>query len=348
MNRPLLSVILPVCNERQNIPPLIDEIDAALSAAGISYEIVAIDDGSTDGSAEWLADAAAERADLTLVEFRRNFGQSAAFDAGFRHARGRYIASLDADGQNDPADIPRMLEKLRSENLEFVSGERAKRKDGFVLRKLPSKIANWMIRRITGTKIRDLGCSLKLYDRAIVEHLHLYGEMHRFLAVLIETGGGRTGQLPVNHRARVHGQSKYGLTRTFKVLLDLATVWFLRGFATKPIYIFGGSALALFSGAVLCDLFVAYRRLVDGVYVHLQPLFIISMVMALAALQLGLLGLLAEVAVRTYFESRGRPPYDIRRVCGRRDETPKLKLSLADNLRAVSPSHLVSHESRTV
>ena len=331
MNQPLVSIVIPVCNEHESLRPLVAEIDAAMTKAAIGFEIVAIDDGSTDGSDEVLAALAAERGDITVIRFRRNFGQSAAFDAGFRNARGRYIATIDADGQNDPADIPRMLEKLQSEKLEFVSGIRSQRDDGFVMRKLPSWIANRLIRRITGTKIRDLGCSLKLYDRAVVEHLHLYGEMHRFLSVIIEGNGGRTGQMSVNHRPRTCGQSKYGLARTFKVLLDLATVWFLRGFSTKPIYVFGGAAIGLLAGAMACCAFVLYRRLFDGIYVHRQPLFIVGMVMSLAALQLAMMGLLAEVMIRTYFESRGRPPYDIREIT-LPVITPKLQVTISPDL----------------
>ncbi len=317
MNSPLLTVVLPVYNERENLPSLLREIDSALTSAAIPYEIIAIDDGSTDGSTQWLAEVATARDDLTFIEFRRNFGQSAAFDAGFRHAAGRYVVTLDADVQQDPAYIPCLLDKIRSEKLDLVTGERAKRQDNVMLRKLPSKLANWLIRRATGTRIRDLGCSLKMFDRDAIEQLHLYGEMHRFLAVIIENNGGRTAQVSVNHRCREHGRSKYGLMRTFKVLLDLTTVWFLHGFATKPIYVFGGAAMGLLAGATVCDGFVAYRRLIDGVYVYLQPLFIISMVMALAALQLGMMGLLAEMLIRTYFESRGRSPYEIRRTISR-------------------------------
>jgi len=314
LSDPQLSIVLPVYNELDNLVPLLDEIDGVLKPFGRSYEIIAVDDGSTDGSAQLLFSLVPTRINLRVVQLRRNSGQSAAFDAGFQTARGRRVITLDADGQNDPADIPRMIHLAEKDDLEFVSGIRAGRKDGFVLRKLPSKIANFLIRRVTRTKIRDLGCSLKLYDRAVIQDVRLYGEMHRFLAVLIEGDGARTGQINVNHRPRTRGVSKYGLSRTFKVVLDLMTVWFIRGFATKPIYVFGGVAILLFTLALLASAFVLYQRQFNGIFVKDQPLFIVGMVMAIMAVQFVAMGLLAEVLVRTYFESRNKPAYHIRKI----------------------------------
>jgi glycosyltransferase involved in cell wall biosynthesis len=244
-----------------------------------------------------------------VICLRRNYGQAAALDAGFRAARGEIVVTLDADGQNDPADIPKLLDKLQREDLDMVSGRRAKRKDALLPRMIPSRIANFIIRRVTATRNRDLGCALKVYRRHVIKELHLYGEMHRFIAVLVEGMGARTAQIDVNHRARTCGESKYGIARTFKVLLDLITVWFMRGFQTKPIYVFGGMGLVLMAGASGLSAFVLYQKFFDGVWVHRNPVFILSMVMAIMAVQFLGMGLIAEMTVRTYFESQDKSPY---------------------------------------
>lgn len=284
--------------------------------------MLAVDDGSTDDSPALLRRLAVSRPWLRVLRLRRNFGQSAAFDAGFQAARGKLVVTLDADRQNDPADIPRLINMLEEQSLDFVSGCRADRQDGAILRRIPSRIANAIIRRVTKTSIRDLGCSLKVYRSHIVREIRLYGEMHRFLAVLIEDTGARVGQLDVNHRPRVAGVSKYGLSRTFKVLLDLLTVWFMRGFETKPLYAFGSISLAMFSGAVLLSIYVLYSKYHDDVFVHKNPIFILSMVMAIVAVQFMAMGLIAEILVRTYFESRGRPAYALEPQA--REETPHI------------------------
>jgi glycosyltransferase involved in cell wall biosynthesis len=239
-----LTVILPIYNERDNLRPLFAEIRTALAPSIRNYEIIAIDDGSRDGSVELLKELRGEYPELKIIFFRRNAGQTAAFDAGFRHARGKVIVTLDSDLQNDPHDIPKMMKKL-DEGYDFVSGWRRKRHDGFILRRLPSLIANRIIRRVTGTKIHDLGCSLKVYRREITSELRLYGEMHRFLAILAEDVGARVAEFEVNHRPRHAGVSKYGIMRTFKVVLDLLTVWFMRGYRTKPIYVFGVAGMTM-------------------------------------------------------------------------------------------------------
>jgi glycosyltransferase involved in cell wall biosynthesis len=307
-----ISVILPIHNEKENIAPLLEEIEHALAES--RFEVIAVDDGSGDGSGRLLAELAEGRPWLRVISFRGNYGQSAAFDAGFRHAVGRIVVTMDADGQNDPADIPRMIEHMEREDLDFVAGDRAIRRDSALVRTMPSKIANWIIRRVTGTKIRDLGCSLKVYRREIAQELRLYGEMHRFIAVLVESMGARTGQVTVSHRPRASGKSNYGLSRTIKVLLDLLTVWFMRGYHTKPIYVFGGIGALLFLGASVLSGYVLYEKLwlPEHVFVHRNPLFILSMVMAIVAVQFMGLGLLAEIIVRTYFESQQKPSYLIR------------------------------------
>jgi len=308
---PSISVVLPVHNERDNLAPLLAEIQSAL--AGRRVEVIAVDDGSTDGSAAALESLAATRPWLRVIELRRNWGQSAALDAGFRAATGDLIVTMDADRQNDPADIPRMLDVLEEQEADFVAGRRAKRRDAFVLRKLPSGIANWIIRRVTGTKLRDLGCSLKVFRRDVIADLSIYGEMHRFIGVIVEGLGARTVELDVNHRPRTAGKSKYGLGRTFKVLLDLSTVWFMRGYQTKPIYLFGGAGLVLGVMSVGLAGYVLYEKLAWDIFVHRNPLFILAVIMAVIGVQFLVLGLLAEILVRTYFESGQRPSYHIRR-----------------------------------
>ena len=304
-----LSVIIPVHNERDNLAPLLEEIERAIDPTGASYEIIAIDDGSTDGSGTVLRELAARNRHLKVLTFRQNYGQSAAFDAGFRHAAGRLVATMDADGQNDPADLPRMIELLEHEDCDCVVGCREKRQDGLFLRRIPSRLANFIIRRVTHTRLRDLGCSLKMYRRELTDELRLYGEMHRFIGVLVEGLGAKTIEVPVHHRPRQSGRSNYGLTRTFKVLLDLLTVWFMRGYQTKPIYVFGGTGLVLGFGGVLLSAVVLYDKLVKGIFVHRNPLFIISMIFSVMAVQFLVLGLLAEIMVRTYFESQHKPAY---------------------------------------
>lgn len=305
-----LSIVLPIYNEKDNVAPLLDEIDAAIAPTGMKYEVVAVDDGSRDGTRELLRELAAKRPNLRLVFFRRNSGQAAAFDAGFRHATGRVVATMDADRQNDPADVPKLIERLDA-GYDVVTGWRKNRKDGMFLRKVPSWIANWFIRYVTGTKVHDLGCSLKVYRREITDEIRLYGEMHRFLVVLAENQGARVDELVVNHRARAAGVSKYGIGRTVKVLLDLLTVWFLRRYQTKPIYVFGGAAFSMFGLSALTAVWVLWQKFGEGVWVHRNPLFLISLVSGLVGVQSLGLGLLSEIIVRTYFESQGRSAYPI-------------------------------------
>lgn len=314
---PELSIVLPMYDEVDNVAPLLEEIEAALSAH--RFEVIAVDDGSRDGTRELLRRLVGEKPYLRAIFFRRNSGQSAAFDAGFRAASGRVVVTMDADRQNDPRDIPRLLAKL-DEGFDLVTGWRKHRKDAVLLRTLPSRAANAFIRWVTGTRVHDLGCSLKVYRREITDEIRLYGEMHRFLVPLAEHQGARVAELEVHHRARVAGASKYGLSRTLKVLLDLLTVWFFRRYHTKPIYVFGGAGFVMLALSVLLAAFVLYQKLALGVWVHRNPLFSIAAFSGLLGVQSLGMGLLAETLVRTYFESQGRSPYPIAERLGFPDD----------------------------
>jgi glycosyltransferase involved in cell wall biosynthesis len=306
-----ISLVLPIYNELENLAPLIEEIEGVLDATGKSYEIIAVDDGSDDGSDELLKKLAKEHEHLRAVFFRKNSGQAAAFDAGFRNASGDVVVTMDADLQNDPKDIPALIEKLESGGYDLVTGWRKDRKDGALLRKIPSRIANRMIRRMTGTKVHDLGCSLKVYRKHVTDEMRLYGEMHRFISVLAASQGAKIGEMVVNHRARRAGVSKYGIRRTIKVLLDLMTVSFLRGYQTKPIYVFGTLGMLMFGTGTLLSALVLWEKYDEGVWVHRNPLFMVAIMLFLMAFQFVGTGILAEVIVRTYFESQDKTAYTI-------------------------------------
>ncbi len=305
-----ISVVLPIHNERDNLLPLFDEIAEVLTAMGKAFEIIAVDDGSTDDSPAVIRKAAAERPYLKAIFFRRNSGQSAAFDAGFHAASGALVVTMDADRQNDPHDIPRLCAKL-DEGFDMVTGWRKDRKDGFLLRRIPSMIANWIIRGVTGTRIHDLGCSLKVYRKELTDEMPLYGEMHRFISVLADGLGARVGEVVVNHRPRVAGRSKYGLLRTIKVMLDTTTIWFMRKYQMKPIYVFGGLGALMLGAAALISAFVLYEKLAEGIWVHRNPLFLIAVTSALMGVQSIGTGILAELIVRTHFESQRKTAYAI-------------------------------------
>lgn len=304
-----ISIILPIYNERENLPQLFLEIEETFAPLPHELEVIAVNDCSRDGSLEVLEEMAKTRPFLKIVSFFVNAGQTAAFDAGFKNATGDILVTMDSDLQNDPRDIPKMIHLIETEGYDYVTGWREKRKDGFVLRLLPSKIANFIIRKVTKTKLKDLGCSLKVYRRQVVEHLHLYGEMHRFLGVLIESMGVKVAQIPVNHRPRTAGVSKYGINRTFKVVLDLLTVWFMKGFKTKPVYVFGGTGLFCFGLSFLTLGLSAYQKFAFGTKVHRNPIFLISMVLIMVGVQMLALGLIADMLMRTYFESQNIRPY---------------------------------------
>jgi glycosyltransferase involved in cell wall biosynthesis len=305
-----ISVVLPVFNERDNLMPLLDEIAATLGGMGKRFEIIAVDDGSRDGSDAILRQAAAERPYLKVVFFRRNFGQSAAFDAGFQAASGALVVTMDADRQNDPADIPLLVAKL-DEGFDLVTGWRKNRQDGLLLRKIPSRIANFFIRKLTGAEVHDLGCSLKIYRKQITDELRLYGEMHRFISVLADGMGARVGEVVVNHRPRVAGRSKYGILRTFKVMLDMTTIWFMRRYQTKPIYVFGGLGALMILAGFFLSAFVLYEKIADGAWVHRNPLFLIAITCFLMGMQSIGTGILAELIVRAHFESQEKTAYAI-------------------------------------
>lgn len=316
---PDLSVVVPIYNEVESIPLLLDAIAASLIAEQIHYEIICVDDGSQDGSDALLKQQAQTRTDLRAVILRRNYGQTAAIAAGFSHTTGKIIITLDGDLQNDPADIPILMAKLE-EGYDLVSGWRKNRKDASLTRILPSKIANWLIGRVTGVRVHDYGCSLKAYRAELVADMNLYGELHRFLPALAFIEGARITEIPVRHHARRYGQSKYGLDRTFRVIMDLLTIFFMRKFLTRPMHVFGlFGLLALISGTAL-GLYLAYVKLAFGESIGQRPLLILAVLLFLSGLQLFSFGLLAEVSMRTYHESQGRPIYRVREVIEKAEE----------------------------
>jgi glycosyltransferase involved in cell wall biosynthesis len=321
--RPQVSVVAPVLDEQDNIQTLYDQIKAAL-AGKYEYEMVFVDDGSTDKSFEILAKLQKADARVRVIRFRRNFGQTAALSAGFAHCRGEIIIAIDADLQNDPADIPKMIDKL-NEGFDVVSGWRKKRHDKFVTRRIPSKMANWLISRITGVRLHDYGCTLKAYRKEVLDATNLYGEMHRFIPAHASWSGAKIAEMVVNHRPRVAGRPKYGLARTWKVVLDLITVKFLGSYSTKPIYIFGGLGLMSTVGAVVFGLVVVYQKLSRGTDMSGNPLLILTAVLIIATIQFILMGLLAELLVRIYHESQNRPTYVIKEILESSPEEGKEK-----------------------
>ena len=309
---PEISIVVPLLNEQDNIGPLYEQITQTLTDV-YDYEIIFVDDGSSDNSFDILAELQKTDARIRVICFRKNFGQTAALSAGFAHARGKVIVAIDADLQNDPADIPKMIARL-DEGFDVVSGWRKKRHDNAVTRLLPSKIANWLISRITGVKLHDYGCTLKVYRREVIEETKLYGEMHRFIPALASWSGARIAEMPVNHRPRTTGKTKYGLRRTLKVVLDLITVKFLGSFSTKPIYIFGGLGLASGIGAIASGWIVLYQKIAHNFAMNRNPLLVLTALLITATIQFILMGLLAELLVRTYHESQNRPTYVIREI----------------------------------
>ena len=309
---PEISIVVPLLNEQDNIGPLYEQITQTLTDV-YDYEIIFIDDGSSDNSFDILAELQKTDAGMRVICFRKNFGQTAALSAGFAHARGKVIVAIDADLQNDPADIPEMLAKL-DEGFDVVSGWRKKRHDNAVTRLLPSKIANWLISRITGVKLHDYGCTLKVYRREVLAETKLYGEMHRFIPALASWSGARIAEMVVNHRPRTAGAAKYGLGRTLKVILDLITVKFLGSFSTKPIYIFGGLGLISGLGAIASGLVVIYQKFAYEFSMNRNPLLVLTALLIATTIQFILMGLLAELLVRTYHESQNRPTYVIKEI----------------------------------
>ena len=311
MSTPLdLSVVVPLYNEEESLPHLVEQLLQALRPSGERFELVLVNDGSSDRTAEVLAQLSHEVPELVAVLLRKNYGQTAAMAAGFDVARGEVIISLDGDLQNDPADIPMLLAKLR-EGYDLVSGWRHQRQDAAIQRKLPSKIANRLIGRVTGVRLHDYGCSLKAYRREVLADLRLYGELHRFLPALAFIEGARITEVKVNHRARQYGSSKYGIDRTFRVLMDLLTVWFMKRFLTRPMYVFGFGGLIAMLASVLASTYLLAVKLMGG-DIGNRPLLTLAVVLGLAGIQLFCFGLLGELLIRTYHESQGRPIYRIR------------------------------------
>ena len=310
---PDLSIVIPVRNEEPNIDPLYRELVETLGASGRSFEILAIDDGSTDGTFAKLAALQAADRRLRVIRFRRNFGQTAAFSAGFSHARGRYVVTSDGDLQNDPRDIPRMIELLE-EGHDIVCGWRKNRKDRYINRRLPSMLANRLISWATGVALHDYGCSLKVFRAEVVKPLKLYGEMHRFLPAIASEFGVSIREVVVNHRARQHGTSKYGISRTVRVVLDLLTVKFLLSYGTKPLQIFGlvGGVMGLCG--FLVTAWLAYQRLFGYQSIANRPLLLLGVLLIFTGVQLITVGLLAELMARTYHESQNKPTYVIREL----------------------------------
>ncbi|MFB3905975.1 MAG: glycosyltransferase family 2 protein [Acidobacteriota bacterium] len=305
---PQLSVIIPVFNERENLEPLHEKLKLVLDELGRSYEILFIDDGSLDGSTALLREIAASDPKVRLLEFVRNFGQTAAMSAGFDHARGEIIIPLDADLQNDPEDIPRIIAALEA-GSDVVSCWRKDRQDPWLTRVAPSHMANWLISWISGVRLHDYGCTLKGYRRDVIKHVRLYGEMHRFIPIYASWAGARVTELPVKHHARQFGRSKYGILRTVKVLLDLITIKFLGTFSTKPMYLFGGLGFGCFALGVVLAAVTLYQRFFYAVRAHRNPLLLLSVFVFVVGVQFILSGLVAELIVRTYHESQGKRTY---------------------------------------
>lgn len=309
---PSLSVVVPLYNEEGSLPHLIEQLLAALRPLGRSFELVLVDDGSRDGTAAVLRDQVERIPELVAVLLRRNYGQTAAMAAGFDASRGELIVTLDGDLQNDPADIPLLLELMERDQLDLVSGWRHRRQDNRISRLLPSLLANRLIARVTGVRLHDYGCSLKAYRREVVADMNLYGELHRFLPALAYIEGARIGEVQVNHHPRRYGQSKYGIDRTFRVLMDLLTVWFMKRFLTRPMHVFGFAGLVSLSAGLLMALWLVGEKLVLGVDIGNRPLLLLAVLAILSGVQLFGFGLLAELQMRTYHESQGRPIYRVR------------------------------------
>ena len=310
---PALSVVIPVFDEVECLDTLVRDVGGVLDALGRSAEIVAIDDGSTDGSFERLVVLREIEPRLRVVRLQRNYGQTAALAAGIDHARGDLIVTLDADLQNDPRDIPRLLAAL-DDYIDLVNGWRRERKDPWLSRRLPSQIANRIISAVTGTSLHDYGCTLRVMRAGFAKELQLYGELHRFIPALAADLGARVTELPVSHRRRTLGRSKYGLSRTLRVVLDLLTVKFLSGFATRPIQLFGLMGLGLAIPGLLLAGWLGFERIVFGVRLAGRPIVLLAILLAVLGVQLISIGLLGEMVVRTYHESQGKPIFRVREI----------------------------------
>jgi len=308
-----VSVLIPVYNEEGNLSLLYDKLDSTLKKMRRAYEIIFIDDGSSDGSMEILLDIKERNPNVKIVSFSRNFGQTAALSAGIDSSKGDIIIPMDGDLQNDPEDILALLQKIE-EGYDVVSGWRKNRKDPFLTRRFPSVIANRIISWIGGVHLHDYGCTLKAYKRDILKNIKLYGEMHRFIPIYAQWIGGRVSEIPVRHFARGSGSSKYGMSRVFKVILDLMVVKFLLSYSQKPIYIFGGAGLLMILGAFLAGIYAIYLKYFEGTSFILTPLPLLCVFLLLSGFLSILMGFLAEILTRTYYESQGKPTYQIKEI----------------------------------
>lgn len=321
-----LTLVIPVYNEVENLRPLHTEITTALATHPLDYEIIFVDDGSRDGSFELLRELHQSDPRVVIIRFRRNHGQTAAFAAGFDHAQGRLIVTLDADRQNDPADIPSLLTKL-AEGYDVVNGWRVHRQDAFLLRKIPSYFANRLIAHFSRVPLHDRGCSLRVFRAEVVRELHLYGELHRFIPEMVNFAGFSMAEVPVNHRPRVAGQAKYGLSRTFRVLVDLFTVLFLRQYSDRPMHFFGALGIPLggLGGLIIFLLGISklWAGLVGGwpafhdTQIGERPLLLLGVLLLILGAQFLVMGLLAELIVRTYYETQNKPVYTLKEVVKR-------------------------------
>jgi glycosyltransferase involved in cell wall biosynthesis len=307
MNKPLLSVVITVYNEEDNIQPLLQATYAALS--GMDYEVILVEDGSTDRTVAEVKKYANTR--TKLVIFNRNYGQTTALAAGIDQATGEYIATMDGDLQNDPTDLPGMLQKAIDEEWDVVAGRRANRKDGFVLRKIPSKIANWIIRNSTNVHLKDYGCTLRVYKAEIAQNMGLYGELHRFIPVLAKQEGAKMTEVDVKHHPRIHGTSKYGLSRTFKVMADLILMLFFQKYFQRPIHLFGGLGLLAFLLGGIINVYLLVLKIL-GEDIWGRPILILGFMLILGGIQLITTGIIAEIIVRTYFESQDKKTYRVK------------------------------------
>jgi glycosyltransferase involved in cell wall biosynthesis len=310
-----ISLVIPCYNEEESLPALIEEIDAVVAAEQLDAEVILVDDGSCDRTAEMIRAQAAEGGIYRAIIFRRNHGQTAAMQAGIDHATGEVIVPLDADLQNPPSEIPKLLAKLE-EGYDVVSGWRKDRQDKALTRKLPSQIANWLIGKIGGVPLHDYGCSLKAYRRDVIEGVRLYGEMHRFIPIYAKWQGAKVTELPVLHRAREFGESKYGLNRTFKVILDLFIVKFLGDFGQKPIYMFGGFGMFMCGFGMLAGAETLVEKFIWGTKVHTNPVILLAIFLFLIGIQAILMGILADLQMRTFYESQGKRTYLVREAVG--------------------------------
>ncbi|AIQ98120.1 glycosyltransferase family 2 protein [Prochlorococcus sp. MIT 0801] len=314
-----LSVVVPIYNEEESLPFLVNQLLEVLQPMGETFELVLVNDGSSDNSAEVIRKLSFDIPELVGVLLRKNYGQTAAMAAGFDISSGEIVVTLDGDLQNDPADIPLLVNKIR-DGFDLVSGWRYRRQDAAISRKLPSKIANRLIGKVTGVRLNDYGCSLKAYRKEVLTDMRLYGELHRFLPVLANIEGARITEVKVNHRARQFGSSKYGIDRTFRVLMDLLTVWFMNRFLTRPMYVFGFGGILAIIGSFITSFYLLIIKLL-GEDIGNRPLLIFALLLAVTGVQLFGFGLLGELQIRTYHESQNRPIYRIRDTFRGRLET---------------------------